>query len=745
MDACLTASNVLIQSLADHSRNLKRLWLRHCPVTDAFIPDIVRSCQRLEFVDMAFTGLTVGSLRTLVDGCENIYYVNLEGCAPSSAPIPFDPVSMFSRPLRFLNLRNSGTADHVFRYAAMRCPDLHTVILEGCTAITDDSIVKLAQCGTEIEKLDCSFCPQITDLSMRALAMHSRALKVLVMSGCDLISPDGVQAIARGCPTLEEVVLHGCQRILNTFVREYSTKQYELDCAIRGPAVKWLAGHQRPLSPPTSPPTFAAPAPSGAVSVSTCSVMTQTDEPATPATTKEETALNSSSSPSPQQEDSTTPANKPNIDPNNATDILLKFAEAIATGKWLPGNFMQPPTNNGDGNNPMNAGGPMAGMPPAMAMGMMGPWGPWQQGYGYGMMGMPGPSGGNGWGPPPPANHRNRTRTHRTSSLSNSSSLRDSWSSSGDPITPVNGSTASTTSNGSSKADSAVDLRRMSITSDTESVTSVTSVASSVSRLPMLRSSTKKSTTTTGTAKTGLAQSTPPGSPVLGPSGVATSGKRVVGGTSTSGLKAPTPTTVSRLPGANTKRVSRLPGPRSTGLPAPSAVSRGATSRLLAGKIGTGSTTTTTASSPSSNLQPLKLGSPSTDRATTTSRTSTLSTPKRATGSRILSSNSSSAISGQFPNMSPSLSSALAATAPVVAAAHSLELNNNKKDTPNTKPSAASSTPSTPIKYKPRQFKKYNDDFLGIGSSPRRFSASTTPVSSPPSTPTTSRVSMVSV
>ncbi|RKO88470.1 hypothetical protein BDK51DRAFT_36836 [Blyttiomyces helicus] len=243
LERCISASNVLLQSLADHGRHLRRVHLRGCPVSDVLIPELVRSCPRLEVVDLAQTRVTIATLGVLVDGCEHLRSVDLEGCGASSEPLTHDPRRVKGRPVRSLCLRNASVTDIHLRYAATRCPDLEVVILDGCPGITDDALVGLTVSCPKLRRLDASFCPRLTDLSMQCLAVHSKLLEILSISGCDAVTPLGVQAVARGCPRLQEIVLNGCAGVEKTFVREYSARQGERDCIVRGPAIKWLAGH----------------------------------------------------------------------------------------------------------------------------------------------------------------------------------------------------------------------------------------------------------------------------------------------------------------------------------------------------------------------------------------------------------------------------------------------------------------------------------------------------------------------
>ncbi|KAJ3280379.1 hypothetical protein HDU76_009197, partial [Blyttiomyces sp. JEL0837] len=241
------SSNVLIQSLSDHCHKLTTLRLRGCPITDAMIPSLTGSCPRLKVLDLAHTHVSLAALIVAVDTCEGILEINMEASAPSPIPVTWSPMHQHTRPLRRMNLANSGVTDAHLRHVALHCPDLMYVVLEGCAALTDDSVIRLAQSCGGLRRLDLSFCMHVTDLALRAFTVYLTrgCLKFVNLSGLDRITAEGVLVMVEGlCDGLEEVLLHGCAGILNSFVRDFAVRNYELDCAVRGDAIRLLASYR---------------------------------------------------------------------------------------------------------------------------------------------------------------------------------------------------------------------------------------------------------------------------------------------------------------------------------------------------------------------------------------------------------------------------------------------------------------------------------------------------------------------
>ncbi|KAJ3039686.1 hypothetical protein HK097_002767, partial [Rhizophlyctis rosea] len=631
LENCVTASNILMQSLGDHGRQLRQLMLRGCPISDVLLADLARCCPKLEVVDLAHTHVTAAAVCTLVDACDRIRHIDLEGCAASPRAVSFDPRRTSKRPLRYLNVRNGGVTDMHIRFVAERCPQLGTVILEGCSSLTDDALISLARnCGEYLGNLDASFCMKVTDLSVRALAQYGKRLEVLTLSGCDLITPDGVQAITRGCARLDEIVLHGCAKILSSFVREYSSRQYELDCAIRGPAVKWLAGHRtetavvkRDVGPVVGVGVEQA-SKAQEQHVLMVDQMCQTDE--VPREAKAESAEGEDKGEGEKAKDGAP-------DQANATEVLLKFAEAIAAGKWMPGGgFPGGPM----GSPPMST----PGTPPYYGYGQYGPgpWGPPGPGMGYGF---PHPAWTPGSGTPDDS--KRRSTMSDASTTSGYSSMRSSYISTGSGVEGELGkSTTKTTHKRHSSGVARLATEKNSPSPplsgkrlSTESASSIASTASrlkapSASRLPGPRTS-----------------RLPP------PSAVS---RGAIPRASSAALPTPTPVSSARPSLARASTVTGTPTrPRqnSTSSPAlavnrPVGVVTPSSSRISSVSVPTASTSTTTGGATSTAYKPRGFrkfnsgaddfpsrSSTSTRPTTSSASTSTTTTPTPGTPKRL--------------------------------------------------------------------------------------------------------------
>ncbi|KAJ3003908.1 hypothetical protein HKX48_001502 [Thoreauomyces humboldtii] len=263
LENCFHISNILVRSLSAHCTNLKQVDLPGCPISDSFIPVLSRNCRQIERLDLSFTNLTVASLHAIVLNCDSLLQLDLSECRPLEEDASLDLATKnLTRPLQWLNLRNTSVNDDLLRFVATHCPNLEDLVLESCTEVTDDAVIKVASTCPKLRRLDLSFCDQVTDLSLQAFAIRASStnggtLRELYLTACDHISTPAVQNLAEKCTKLELLVLDGCDKLLGTFVQSFASQPSdELECLLEGEAIRRFAAHvpgTNLVTPPASP------------------------------------------------------------------------------------------------------------------------------------------------------------------------------------------------------------------------------------------------------------------------------------------------------------------------------------------------------------------------------------------------------------------------------------------------------------------------------------------------------------
>ncbi|KAJ3037829.1 hypothetical protein HDV00_001330 [Rhizophlyctis rosea] len=276
LENCFHISGILVRSLGMHCGMLKQVDLPGCPISDSFVPHLTKNCPNLERLDLSFTNLTIASLHAIITHCPALLQLDLSECREIESDVTLDYTikESYNRPLQWLNLRNAPVGDDLLRFTAVHCPNIQDLILESCTLITDDSLVKLASSLTQLRRLDISFLDNITDLSLNAFTLRAQqsypnyTLEELYLSACDMVTPQAVHALVQKATKLECLVLDGCEKILGSFVGRFAIKgegEDELECLVEGEGLRKLAayvptgselgsqGGVATLTPPMSP------------------------------------------------------------------------------------------------------------------------------------------------------------------------------------------------------------------------------------------------------------------------------------------------------------------------------------------------------------------------------------------------------------------------------------------------------------------------------------------------------------
>lgn len=80
LENCYHISNILVQSLSRHSSKLLQLELSGCPISDSFVPALVKNNKFLERIDLGFTNVTFSCIIPIVDHCANLVSLDLSEC-----------------------------------------------------------------------------------------------------------------------------------------------------------------------------------------------------------------------------------------------------------------------------------------------------------------------------------------------------------------------------------------------------------------------------------------------------------------------------------------------------------------------------------------------------------------------------------------------------------------------------------------------------------------------------------------
>ncbi|KAJ8377273.1 hypothetical protein AAFF_G00261820 [Aldrovandia affinis] len=102
--------------------------------------------------------------------------------------------------IRVLVLQNCVVSDSAL--LQIRCPQLRTIIMMGCQAITSEGVRALADSCPSLQTVDLGRCVALTDDGVLALAHSGSQLEVISLRGCSALSDTALLALGQNCRLL---------------------------------------------------------------------------------------------------------------------------------------------------------------------------------------------------------------------------------------------------------------------------------------------------------------------------------------------------------------------------------------------------------------------------------------------------------------------------------------------------------------------------------------------------------------
>ncbi|GMH96083.1 hypothetical protein TrVE_jg13687 [Triparma verrucosa] len=108
-------------------------------------------------------------------------------------------------------------------------PDMTSLNLSQCSAVTDVGLWAIARCCSNIKELTLSECGGITNIGLRSLAMKCTGIQRLDFSKCPNLDDAALRVIAAGMWGLQHFVLTGCNNITDNGVAEVARCCHHLE------------------------------------------------------------------------------------------------------------------------------------------------------------------------------------------------------------------------------------------------------------------------------------------------------------------------------------------------------------------------------------------------------------------------------------------------------------------------------------------------------------------------------------
>ncbi|CAH2061003.1 unnamed protein product [Thlaspi arvense] len=191
-------------SASTHCSALRSLSVRNCPgFGDSNLAALGKLCPELEDIELfALKGVTESGFLHLVQN--SLVKVNFSGCSNLTDTVVSE-----------ISAHNGWT--------------LEVLNVDGCTKITDASLVSIAENCEILSDLDVSKC-SISDSGIQALASSDKLrIQILSMAGCSMVTDKSIPALVRLGSTLLGLNLQQCRSLSYSTVDFLVERLYKCD------------------------------------------------------------------------------------------------------------------------------------------------------------------------------------------------------------------------------------------------------------------------------------------------------------------------------------------------------------------------------------------------------------------------------------------------------------------------------------------------------------------------------------
>lgn len=200
----IVASDVLDASIP-LCRNLELLNLTGCSaVTPGILWHVLTSCRKLIRLDVSrCSGLCVDATHTL----DAPYFV-----VPETNKKSFVLESFF--------VSNNSQLDLRAVVPQIKCmTNLRSLLISGTDVLTDDVVEEIVMSCHCLQHIDLADCKSLTDRTVSAIARHCKAhLTTLVMDGCTSITDVSVEALIKVAKVLSTLNVAKCFHVTDTLI-----------------------------------------------------------------------------------------------------------------------------------------------------------------------------------------------------------------------------------------------------------------------------------------------------------------------------------------------------------------------------------------------------------------------------------------------------------------------------------------------------------------------------------------------
>ena len=167
-------------------------------------------------VNLAKCHITDTAASSLASRCSSLTRLNLRDChrLTDSGIITLCEIQPA---LQTVDVGGCNISDKAIQLTAIRCKRISRLCISHCKLVSDQSILQLATL-LQVQCLDLSYCVKLRDAGIQAIAKHSSCLRSLILDGCSQVTDKAITALGqheRVCASLRSLSLNMCTSITN--------------------------------------------------------------------------------------------------------------------------------------------------------------------------------------------------------------------------------------------------------------------------------------------------------------------------------------------------------------------------------------------------------------------------------------------------------------------------------------------------------------------------------------------------
>lgn len=208
----ITATSIIELSLKC-GKHLKEICMTDCyQVNDEAITALARNCQNLKLIGMERLNITEEAMDILVSHQhKNLEILGTENCRHIDwKHVKVTPMEKSLSNLQFFSADfNNFLTDEVLINITKNNKGLRELYVNGCSNISDKSIIEIADHLENLECLGIECCPKLTEKCIFKFASNaSLKIKVLGLNGNNQLSDGSICALVSACQNLEGLYLN---------------------------------------------------------------------------------------------------------------------------------------------------------------------------------------------------------------------------------------------------------------------------------------------------------------------------------------------------------------------------------------------------------------------------------------------------------------------------------------------------------------------------------------------------------